>query len=278
MFRSVVNEALVLAALATPTLGDVLVNYQADTLPPDPWVRVSNGRAPERASHSTFVSDGVLRMIDETLLSGNTLGYYRHVSFRPAQIIDVEFRTRVFSGESLNRTADRRDEYAPFAVWIHNGSVRAGLSVGPTFITSRGPGRTLLIDQPIDGRSWHTYRFVLDSVEIQWWVDGALVMTAPIDSLIQRVTDTDRRINMFITGATADVELDYIVVRQAVRPGDWDVDGDVDLQDFMGFVGCFTGPDGVGVPDCLIALDFDSDGDVDLMDFESFQEAFTGSR
>ncbi len=55
--------------------------------------------------------------------------------------------------------------------------------------------------------------------------------------------------------------------------GDWDSDGDVDLQDFTQFPDCMNG---VGTPTqagCQ-AFDFDVDGDVDLQDFAGFQVVF----
>ena len=58
-------------------------------------------------------------------------------------------------------------------------------------------------------------------------------------------------------------------------PGDCDDDGDVDLQDFLAFQTCFTGPGGTLTPGCECA-DFDGDDDVDLQDFLAFQVAFTG--
>ncbi len=62
----------------------------------------------------------------------------------------------------------------------------------------------------------------------------------------------------------------------APLPGDFDDDGDVDLDDFDIFAGCMTGPDIPTGPGCEPA-DIDADGDVDLADFGVFQAAFTGS-
>jgi hypothetical protein len=66
--------------------------------------------------------------------------------------------------------------------------------------------------------------------------------------------------------------------------GDFDGDGDVDLDDYEYLPDCTAGPDTTPIPpgpvtaqDCLDAFDFDIDADVDLADFGSFQEAFTGS-
>ena len=58
-------------------------------------------------------------------------------------------------------------------------------------------------------------------------------------------------------------------------PGDCDDDGDVDLQDFLAFQTCYTGPGGPVDPGCE-CVDFDGDDDVDLQDFLAFQTAYTG--
>ncbi len=59
-----------------------------------------------------------------------------------------------------------------------------------------------------------------------------------------------------------------------VRSGDADFDGNVDLDDNVGFVSCMTGPGRIDrLCDCRF-LDIDHDGDVDLGDFAQFQNAF----
>jgi len=65
--------------------------------------------------------------------------------------------------------------------------------------------------------------------------------------------------------------------------GDFDGDGDVDLDDFARFPDCLAGPgappdppDPFSTEDCLAAFDFDVDADVDLSDFGSFQEVWGG--
>ena len=70
----------------------------------------------------------------------------------------------------------------------------------------------------------------------------------------------------------------------AIEAGDFDGDGDVDLDDFEDFTECMAGPETAPDPTisgcadaCLDAFDFDGDQDVDLNDFAGFQEAFTGS-
>ena len=69
-------------------------------------------------------------------------------------------------------------------------------------------------------------------------------------------------------------EEDDVCVPITVK-GDCDEDGDVDLQDFLAFQGCYTGPGGSAAPGCE-CVDFNDDGDVDLADFLEFQSAFTG--
>ena len=67
----------------------------------------------------------------------------------------------------------------------------------------------------------------------------------------------------------------------APHPGDWDEDGDVDLDDFAEFPGCMSGPWDLvdwAMPsaECRGVFDFDGDADVDLRDFAAFQVLFGG--
>ena len=66
--------------------------------------------------------------------------------------------------------------------------------------------------------------------------------------------------------------------------GDFDVDGDVDLDDYTALADCLAGPDETPTPSaaecvdaCLAAFDVNDDADVDLADFAGFQAVFTGS-
>ncbi|MCP4251312.1 MAG: hypothetical protein GY778_30115 [bacterium] len=60
-------------------------------------------------------------------------------------------------------------------------------------------------------------------------------------------------------------------------PGDWDGDGDVDLADHAGFMGCLSGPGGGPLDPGCAAVDFDGDDDADLQDFAALQALFGGS-
>jgi hypothetical protein len=58
-------------------------------------------------------------------------------------------------------------------------------------------------------------------------------------------------------------------------PGDMDLDGDVDLNDFATFANCYMGASVPPAPGCEIC-DLDGDNDVDLADFSTFAVNYTG--
>ena len=58
--------------------------------------------------------------------------------------------------------------------------------------------------------------------------------------------------------------------------GDADGDGDVDLLDYDALLDCWPGPGSSAPTDCRAIFDFSSEGTVDLEDFAGFQGAFTG--
>ena len=70
---------------------------------------------------------------------------------------------------------------------------------------------------------------------------------------------------------------DVADLRETFTAGDFNADGEVDLDDYRGFVECAAGPDTPPAPPadscvstCLIVFDSDTDGDVDLADFAAF--------
>lgn len=58
------------------------------------------------------------------------------------------------------------------------------------------------------------------------------------------------------------------------QPGDYDVDGDVDLDDYAQLAPCLTGPGAGTLPAGCDLLDSDLDGDIDLTDLRLFQTSF----
>jgi hypothetical protein len=80
-----------------------------------------------------------------------------------------------------------------------------------------------------------------------------------------------------------DMGYHYPVTGQPFIRGDFDSDGDLDLDDFSEWAAHVTGPCvaapcwPAAYPDpCGNVADFDDDGDVDLIDWAGFQAAFTG--
>ena len=70
----------------------------------------------------------------------------------------------------------------------------------------------------------------------------------------------------------------------AIGGDDFDVDGDVDLDDYTALADCLAGPDETPTPSaaecvdaCLAAFDADEDGDLDLADFAAFQTVLPAS-
>lgn len=76
------------------------------------------------------------------------------------------------------------------------------------------------------------------------------------------------------SGLAQRVNIPFILVQ-----ADFDMDGDVDNDDFTTFQNCATGPMvplGGGVSQACLSSDFDSDNDVDQDDFGQFQLCLSG--
>ncbi len=71
------------------------------------------------------------------------------------------------------------------------------------------------------------------------------------------------------------IELNGGTLEQVGTSCDFDCNGDVDLDDYVIFLGCLMGPGG-GVDSGCEAPDLDADNDVDLKDFAVFGRAFAG--
>ncbi len=98
--------------------------------------------------------------------------------------------------------------------------------------------------------------------------------------------DDDPCTGAAVAAAASDPAHMYLTVRAGVvtpATGDFDEDGDVDVDDYFAFLGCLNGPDILPDPDppttandCLDFSDSDLDEDVDVADFAFLQENFTG--
>lgn len=69
--------------------------------------------------------------------------------------------------------------------------------------------------------------------------------------------------------------VDHAGVDIIAPDGDYDLDGDVDTDDYNAFVSCFTGPGIPPDPGCEF-FDFLVDGDVDCTDWSLFESVWTG--
>ena len=78
-----------------------------------------------------------------------------------------------------------------------------------------------------------------------------------------------------ITRVVVGFLVDRAGVTLELPTGDFDADGDVDLDDADAFFACFTGSNGGPIEPQCFAGDFDFDGDVDCTDWEQFILAWT---
>lgn len=88
------------------------------------------------------------------------------------------------------------------------------------------------------------------------------------DNLAQHVAD----VVVTEIGLVSQLNLKYPVTP---CPGDSDEDGDADLYDFSMFQRCFTGLSGSPAPECA-QCDFDVDSDIDLDDWRRIRAVFFG--
>jgi hypothetical protein len=194
----------------------LLIDYDGSALPgpsfEDGWNSLS--------THGSYSSDGsALRIVDIDFDYGSSSGFYNYTDLNPAQATAVQFRARMFAGESNQHDYTNGNSRGPFSVWLYDGSVRADMSIGVDKVTAGGgPCCTpiQLLDHALDGTQWHDYKYVLTPGSIEWFVDGLLVGTATRSALWQN--EEAPRINMMFTAASGDVEIDYLRVYKSVIP------------------------------------------------------------
>jgi hypothetical protein len=108
-----------------------------------------------------------------------------------------------------------------------------------------------------------------------------LVDTGSVDAAPSLALDSqDRWVIAYADGAARVVKVAGPTV-PVDSPGDFDCDGDVDLDDYEVFADCLAGPDVPTPPEgCspeqFSQADLEADNDVDLADFADFQAVFTG--
>lgn len=117
--------------------------------------------------------------------------------------------------------------------------------------------------------------------------DAVVTMTATTNVYTDSCSDPASSISVTVTHNSAVYDCNGNGVLdecETLAPGDFDNDGQVDLDDYASFAECMAGPDatpGPTLPECvgtyLEAFDCDGDTDVDLADFTAFQEVFGGS-
>ena len=134
-----------------------------------------------------------------------------------------------------------------------------------------------------DGASWT----LIESVpHTEGWVERTIHVGDYVSLTSEvriRFSVTDNPNNSVAEGGVDGLEVLHLACGPGVT-GDFDGDGDVDLDDLARFTDCLAGPgatpdppDPFSVEDCLTAFDFDGDLDVDLDNFAGLQEVFTGS-
>lgn len=143
------------------------------------------------------------------------------------------------------------------------------------------PPTAAFVGAPTTGRSPLEVGFTDQStgqVSSWWWTfgdSGTSALRNPSHTYARPGVYT---VSLTVTGpggSTTATRTHYISVQAPT--GDFDADGDVDMDDFSRFQMCFAGPNRPSLlPSQCGGQDLDGDSDVDLMDFSLFQTCFNG--
>lgn len=115
-----------------------------------------------------------------------------------------------------------------------------------------------------------------DAFDIAWALDGATGQAAGLDGFdFIRISNGVNFVTTWFNEVSP--EIDAVADVAAGLLGDFDADGDVDLDDYAEHRACASNAQPGNLAVRCRVLDFDGDGMVGLLDFGAFQRAFTGS-
>ncbi len=123
----------------------------------------------------------------------------------------------------------------------------------------------LVVWQGFDGSDWEIYA----------WIDGNVrqLTDNDYDDLAPCISPTGGLVTWHAESANDWGIATFEVYVQRPLPGDFDLDGDVDVDDFAYLADCLMGPEVTPAPDCE-CTDLTTDSDVDMQDFLGFQGFF----
>jgi hypothetical protein len=163
----------------------------------------------------------------------------------------------------------------------------------PPFQQANYPQQTGQTFPGAGGFAWHTMVITVDSdnARANFTVDGLSIGTinGNIGAAVNLSGGLQLLYSDIFTSVSDNADLsfglvdNFVVLTDLPNPGtngDWDNDGDVNLEDFIRFADCLSGPGELADPRtgpgcrvvCEQVFDRDADGDIDLYDFARFAQ------
>jgi hypothetical protein len=164
-----------------------------------------------------------------------------------------------------------------------NGLVRLSASFGSWFtrtnqsaevllaVTKANPGNAILVYDSSGTQIGPQYPLPT-TPKARIPLGGQFYMLLPAFGTVEAITIDETGRTLFI-GDESNTMIHVLTL--GPPPGDFNRDGDVDLDDLEHFEGCGSGP-AIPFPTGCGVADFDSDGDVDQTDFAMFQRCLSG--